>query len=195
MRFKILIFDENPDTLKTLGKIFSDRYPDWDISLVDDHDKTKSMIVANHFDITILDFAGDDNKSAKLLEVWKKNKTKNKFEVVILTGPCDQAMRHKAMKSGAVDLICRPFNKSELLARIESIIFLKEHHKFLFKETQVLKKLNDRLTAEIDLRYKAEEKLVSTNDKLKENNELLKKLAIMIKDILFLSTKLKILSL
>jgi diguanylate cyclase (GGDEF)-like protein len=68
----------------------------------------------------------------------------NYVTVILLSGNTDTDCVVQALKAGADDYICKPFQIAELLARIETTLRHNDSHRDLFKANRKLQEMVDR---------------------------------------------------
>ena len=90
------------------------------------------------------------------LPIFKKNNRFRDIPIVMVTGKTESVYLQSAFDTGAIDYITKPINKIELIARIRSVLKLKN---------------------ETDHRKEREQELVELNQKLDKANEKLKYLS------------------
>jgi signal transduction histidine kinase len=76
----------------------------------------------------------------ELLECLQTNEKTKNIPVVVLTGDHDRTLKRKALKLGAVDLLNKPVNKEDLIARINNVLKLKEYQDIILEKNRALER-------------------------------------------------------
>jgi signal transduction histidine kinase len=76
----------------------------------------------------------------ELLECLQTDENTKKIPVVVLTGDHDRSLKRKALELGAVDLLNKPVNKEDLVARINNVLKLKEYQDIILEKNRALEK-------------------------------------------------------
>ncbi len=71
----------------------------------------------NKYDMILLDLMLPGLSGEELLD---KIRTNNNIPIIVISAKIDSSTKIKALKSGADDFVCKPFDIDELLARVES---------------------------------------------------------------------------
>src|SRR5262245_32345814 len=85
-----------------------------------------------------------------------KGMTSDSFlPVVLVTVKTDTASRVEGLKIGADDYVCKPFDESELIARVEAMLRIKRLHDHVVQARAKLEQLSlhDELTSLYNYRY------------------------------------------
>ncbi len=121
----VLIIEDNQDMLHYLKELLEKKYY---VSLsVNGKDALKKLEEMNRMpDIIVSDVMMDEMDGFEFLERIKKEDRYNKIPLIFLTALTSEQSRIQGIEAGAVDFIPKPFNASELLARIASLILLRQ---------------------------------------------------------------------
>jgi len=111
---------------------------------------------AGGIDLILMDILMPDVDGIEACCIIKKNNRFRDIPIVMVTGKTESVYLQSAFDTGAIDYITKPINKIELLARIRSVLKLKN---------------------ETDHRKEREQELVELNQKLDKANEKLKYLS------------------
>lgn len=114
---KVLIIEDDKILAKTIEQCLSENY---DIDKVYDGEEGVMYARQNIYDAIVLDLMMPIMNGYEVLKTLRKNKIYT--PVLILTAKGDVSDRVQGLKNGADDYLVKPFNREELLARIEAII-------------------------------------------------------------------------
>ncbi|MBF0101168.1 MAG: response regulator [Desulfobacterales bacterium] len=151
----LLIVDDNPKNLQMLATILQNE--SFRISIATDGEQVLHLLEHIQPDLILLDVMMPFMDGFQVCQQIKSNPLTAKIPIVFLTAKTNAEDIVKGFQSGGVDYITKPFNASELLARVKTHIELKRHQDMIVK-------MNDQLKFEIGQRGKI----------VKEREQLLK---------------------
>jgi DNA-binding response OmpR family regulator len=120
MQNKILIVDDNTDLLTVLRLGFSKSgfVVRTAANGVDALKKVRSFAP----DLILLDLIMPEMDGFAICETLKKNRDTADIPIVVLTGLSSQLSRFAGLESGADEYLTKPFNFSEVLTRVKSVL-------------------------------------------------------------------------
>ncbi|GAB1540150.1 hypothetical protein NUACC21_28190 [Scytonema sp. NUACC21] len=146
----ILIIDDTPDNLTFLSRILSAAgykvYPAQSGKLA------LNFIQSNLPDLILLDIMMPEMNGYEVCQQLKASPKTQDIPVIFISALHEVFDKVKAFSLGAVDYIIKPFEKQEVLARVENQLRLRRLSKELLEQ-------NIRLTAELEERKRVEEAL------------------------------------
>lgn len=125
LSYCILVVDDEPTNTKVLDKILSKAgYA----SVVTTNDSREALALAERHrpGVVLLDLNMPHIDGFGVLEQLKTQLAHECPPVVILTAQSDQASRLQALQGGARDFLTKPFDRAELLVRIENMLALRQ---------------------------------------------------------------------
>ncbi|MBI5556081.1 MAG: fused response regulator/phosphatase [Deltaproteobacteria bacterium] len=142
----ILIVDDTPINLKLL-QISLQREGYSVISASNGLDARQ--LVATHLpDLVLMDIIMPKESGFEVLEKMQRNPKTNSIPVIFLTGNDDVSSKVKGFELGAVDYIVKPFNTTEVIARVRLHLKLSLATKALVqRQTEKLKQIHDAQAA------------------------------------------------
>ncbi|TLX74051.1 hybrid sensor histidine kinase/response regulator [Labilibacter sediminis] len=156
---RILIVDDNPKNIQLLGNILNDSNYEVEIAL--GGNETIEWLEEEPFDLLLLDVMMPEING---FEVCKIIRSKAKFDlmpIIYISAKTDKESMVYGFEVGGQDFISKPFDTSELLARVNTHIELK-------KSKEGLIKINNELEKKVAERT---EELQKSNDELKRITE------------------------
>lgn len=136
--FSILIVDDIPKNLQVLGNVLSHEGYKFEFST--DGKKALDWVKRKNFDLILLDVMMPEMSGFEVCEHLKANTKTSDIPVIFLTARTDTESIVEGFNLGAVDYVTKPFNKSELLARVSTQVALKKSRD---ETSQYLKLLKD----------------------------------------------------
>jgi len=116
-KINILVVDDSVQCRKQLDRIL--RTEGYSVKTVNDGSKVESVLNSEDFNLILLDIVMPKMDG---FTVMKKIRKQSKFfdiPVIFLTGNDDNESKIKAFDLGAVDYVVKPFNASEVRARVK----------------------------------------------------------------------------
>ncbi len=124
MKKKILIADDNPDNVELLRKRLSAQ--GYQIAAAFDGEEALQAVLKENPDLLILDIMMPKMDGYEVLRRLKKQDEYRNLPVILLTAKKEIPDKLKGLDIGADDYITKPFNPQELLARVRSLMALRE---------------------------------------------------------------------
>ncbi|WP_449244967.1 ATP-binding response regulator [Desulfobacca acetoxidans] len=124
MKKKILIADDNPDNVELLRKRLSAQ--GYQIAAAFDGEEALQAVLKENPDLLILDIMMPKLDGYEVLRRLKKQDEYRNLPVILLTAKKEIPDKLKGLDIGADDYITKPFNPQELLARVRSLMSLRE---------------------------------------------------------------------
>ena len=138
---KILLVDDNSINLQVLNSVLQKK--GYVIYHAINGERAIELANSKLPDLILLDIMMPGMSGLKVCEILKaNNKTKN-IPIILLTVKSEPEDLVKGFKLGSVDYITKPFNQSELLARVENHLELKFAKDIILEQNKKLRKLNE----------------------------------------------------
>lgn len=137
----ILIVDDVKENLKVLGTIL--RSKGYKITAANDGKKALEIVKKVFPDLILLDIMMPKMNGIEVCKQLKASPLTGDIPVIFLTAKTDSADVVKGLEAGAMDYISKPFNHSELLARVNTHVELKMARD---REKELVKKLTEALS-------------------------------------------------
>jgi len=119
----ILIVDDNPQNLQLMGSIIYEN--GYNVSVSPSGEHALQSIHMQAPDLIVLDIKMPGMNGFEVCKVLKSNPETKDIPIIFLTAITDSEIIMHCFKLGAVDYIAKPFNKGELIARVNTHIELK----------------------------------------------------------------------
>ena len=159
----ILIIDDNPENIQVLGGLLSDE--GFNPAGVSSGDKALELLKKRKPDLILLDILMPELDGYQLCSHIKKDETNKDIPIVFLTAKTEEKDILKGFECGGVDYITKPFNTSELLARVRTHIELKQVREKLYELS-----ITDDLTGLYNRRHFKEELRREINRAVRHKN-------------------------
>jgi two-component system, sensor histidine kinase and response regulator len=119
----ILIVDDNMKNLQVLGNILYKH--GYDTAFATNGNEAIKYFDTELADLVLLDIMMPEIDGYKVCKILKTNNRTRSIPVIFLTAKTDKDSIVKGFEVGGVDYLTKPFNESELLARVATHIELK----------------------------------------------------------------------
>ncbi len=149
MKKRILFVDDEPKILDGLRRMLRAERDRWDMSFVDGAHAALDEMRTASFDAVVseVNMPGKDG-FALLTEMRSNDRTKD-VPVIILTARHQNGIKRCALDLGATDLLNKPVDAQELVARLRSAIRLKEYQDELKAQSVILELKVEERTMEL----------------------------------------------
>jgi len=153
---QILFVDDEPDVLNALRRMLHSRRKAWDITCVNHPEEAWSLLQERPFDVVISDIKMPGMGGLDLLErITQTEQTKN-IPVVMLTGSSSRGLKRQALEIGATDLLNKPIELDDLVARLNGVFRLTAYQDELktanaLLEQRVEERTRDLFHARLDI--------------------------------------------
>jgi response regulator RpfG family c-di-GMP phosphodiesterase len=147
---QILFVDDDPYFLKGLFRALHQMTDTWTMLYAESVDEALEIISQNAVDVVVTDFRMDGKDGLDLLRIINESEELSDIPVVMLTGSDESDLKRRALELGAADLLGKPVIREDLIARIKSVLRLKDSQDALKTMNQVLEIRVQERTAELE---------------------------------------------
>jgi len=171
---RILLVDDEPVMLDYLRRILRPQQDDWEMVYIDDSERAWELLLTEEFDVVVSDVKMPKLSGLELLECIKQTGRTENIPVVMMTVLSDGNVKRKALNAGAADLLNKPFETEDLLARLRNVLRLKVCQDELRARNALLERqAKQRETEFTEYRSHLEELMEERTVELAEANERL----------------------
>jgi DNA-binding response OmpR family regulator len=135
-KFHILIVDDTPKNIQVVATILQN--DEYSIAFVNNGQSAIEMTQRKEYDLVLLDVMMPDIDGFETCKELKKIEHNKNLPVIFLTAKTDEESILRGFEVGGVDYITKPFNSSELKARVKTHLELKHKTEELLKYQQNL---------------------------------------------------------
>jgi signal transduction histidine kinase len=162
MKKRILFVDDEPDVLNGFRRILEDRRDIWEMYYVRSVDAALDQLEDTSIDVIVSDVKMPGKDGFEFLKILQGSEENKNIPVVILTGYKDSDFKRRALELGAIDLLNKPVEREDLLARLHSMLRVKSYQDELKNKSknleQMVSMLEDNDKAREELEKKVEER-------------------------------------
>jgi DNA-binding response OmpR family regulator len=150
LKKRILFADDDPNLLTGLVRRFRGRGADWDMYSALSVDAALEIISKAAFDAVVSDVRMPGKDGFELLTIMQNSKITKDIPIIILTGSEEHSMKRRALEMGATDLLNKPVNIEDLVARLQSVLRLKTYQDQLKEQNNLLEQKVKERTRELE---------------------------------------------
>ena len=149
MKQRILFLDDEQSVLNSLRRILRPQRHDWEMTFLDNPIKAWELLTLEPFDAMVCDLNMPEMTGLDLLKRLQSNVNTKNMPVVVLTGEADRSLKRVALDLGATDLLNKPVDGVDLVARLRNVLRLKEYQDRLRDHNERLEELISERTREL----------------------------------------------
>ncbi|MBI2301190.1 MAG: response regulator [Armatimonadetes bacterium] len=120
---KILIVDDDHVQLRVLEAFLSQL--GYEVTAVDDGDKAVQEALQHHPDLIVLDIEMSGKDGFEVLDALRRFKRTQHTPVIVLSAETGKVDRDGARRRGATDFLTKPFDRTEMMQRVQAILKAK----------------------------------------------------------------------
>ena len=149
MKKQILFVDDEPLILDSLRRMLRPQRHVWEMMYVDRPETAWQWLLTKQFDAVVCDVKMPGINGLQLLERIGRSTKTNNVPVIMLTGLFDHVLKRQALDLGAADLLNKPIEREDLLARLRSVLRLKEYQDELLANNDLLEQQVEQRTEDL----------------------------------------------
>ena len=139
---KLMFVDDEPRVLQAIERSLRGADPTWTFRFVNSVDEAFKCLATEAIDVIVTDVTMPQRDGFSLLREVTKNPAWQHIPVVVLTGIADRDLKRRALDAGAFDLIAKPVQREDLVARLRSVLRTKD-------DRDALERLNTTLEQQV----------------------------------------------
>lgn len=149
-RAQLLFVDDEPNILEMLERMLSQETEKWDAHYCQSVDEALTFLDTEEVDTIVSDICMQEKDGFDLLKAVRHSEKTSRIPVIILTGDCDRSLKRRALDLGATDLLNKPIDREDLLARVRSALRLKSNEDMLAGQVDILEGLVKERTEQLE---------------------------------------------
>lgn len=153
-RQRLLCVDDDPNVLDMLKRMLRRQVDEWDAHFCLGVDEALSVLETQEVDTVVSDVRMPGKDGFDLLQAIRDNQRTKHIPVIILTGDSDRGLKRRALDLGATDLLNKPTDREDLLARVRSALRLKSYEDQLANQVETLDRMVRERTRQLEAAHK-----------------------------------------
>lgn len=125
MSRRVLFIDDERPVLNAYARILRHRGCEWDLVLTESATDALQIVHSQSIDVVISDVDMPVMTGLDLLSKLQLDPATRDIPFIVVTGRGETGLKTRALDMGAVDLLLKPVDSNELLARVNSALRLK----------------------------------------------------------------------
>jgi response regulator RpfG family c-di-GMP phosphodiesterase len=150
MTRRILFVDDEQRVLEALYRMLRVQRHVWDMVCCNDPRQAWEQLQETTFDVVVSDINMPGMSGLELLERIRGSASLKDIPVIMLTGLDSRGMKRQALDMGAADLLNKPVEAEDLIARLSSVFRLKDYHDELKSQNALLEQRVQERTADLN---------------------------------------------
>lgn len=140
MKRRILFVDDEPKVLDGFKRTLRQHAREWEMDYVTSADDALILLAEKPFDAVVTDIKMPGKSGLELIEAIKGNRQTRDIEVIVVTGLDENDLKRRALEAGAADLLNKPVQKEDLVARLKNALRLKSYHDDIHTQNEELER-------------------------------------------------------
>lgn len=124
---RILIVDDNPHAVSLVSIVLS-RKIDCELSVAFDGSSAIKQARETNPDLILMDWQMPGIDGFRAIEILKEDPQTEAIPIIMITCYSEKDYLEKAFSAGVVDFIRKPFDNIELLARVRSVLTIRDYY-------------------------------------------------------------------
>ena len=147
---KILFVDDDALVRAGLKRLLEGAGENWRLNFADSGEAALELLEAFDYDAVVADYNMPGMDGLELLESIRTATRTTDVPVVVVSGSSDRKLKRRALDAGATDLLNKPVDRDDLVARINSALRLKEYQDQIKRQNLELEERVRCRTAELE---------------------------------------------
>lgn len=147
---KILFVDDEQNFLDGIRRMLRDQRDSWSMEFVNGVEEALERCAEIEFDTVVSDVNMPVKTGLDLLEALRGDERTRAIPIIILTGNAETDLKRQALDLGATDLLNKPVGHEDLVARLRSVLRLKEYQDELRDQNAYLEQRVRERTADLE---------------------------------------------
>jgi putative two-component system response regulator len=145
----LLLVDDEPRILDSLVRMLRPYREEWKLITATSADEAIAQMAQHPIDAVVSDVYMPGKNGFALLQEVRMSEAWSDTPVIIVTGSQEAGLKRNAIELGATDLLTKPVDQDELVARLHSVLKIKEYQDAIKAHNSILEAKVEERTAEL----------------------------------------------
>lgn len=146
----ILFIDDDSMVRASFMRLLRNERARWSLHFAESVDEAIEVCQRESIDLIVSDYNMPGKTGLELLQWVKSDAYYQNVPVVMLTGDTELDLKRRSLEAGAVDLLSKPINKEDLLARLHSTLLISQFQRRLIDQNEQLEQRVSERTRELE---------------------------------------------
>jgi len=142
--------DDEELFLQSIQRILHKHSLTWRMDFVGNVEAALYELHRQSFDVVVTDIKMPGRDGFDLISTMKNDPSIRDIPIIVLTGSNEKYLKSQALKLGATDLLNKPIDSTELIARIQNTLNLKKYEDQIREQNKTLEERVKERTAELE---------------------------------------------
>jgi len=152
----LLFVDDEPRVQQSIARTLRGVDKDWQMHFAGSVDEALQTLAQKNIHVVVTDVTMPNRDGFDLIRSINSDESLKHIPIVVLTGLADDSLKRRALDAGAMDLVGKPIQREDLIARLRCVLRIKEHEDSLATlnatlEQQVVQRTADLAASRMDL--------------------------------------------
>jgi response regulator RpfG family c-di-GMP phosphodiesterase len=147
---RILFVDDEPNFLNGIRRMLRTYRDAWQLDFALGVDEAVAMAEDCAYDTIVSDVNMPLKTGLDLLAILRNRDRTRNVPVIILTGNAESDLKRRALDVGATDLLNKPVAQDDLVARLRSVLRLKEYQDQILNQNETLERRVRERTVDLE---------------------------------------------
>ncbi len=148
-RMRILFVDDDLNVLEAFRRILHSRKESWHMSFLSSPEEALTYLSEHDVDTIVTDIQMPKMDGFELMRRVREELCRRDVPIIVVTGLGDASLKRRALNLGATDLLDKPVNGEDLIARLQSALLIKSQQDELKAYSESLEKIVAQRTREL----------------------------------------------
>ena len=147
-RHLVLVVDDQPQNVKLLHQVLT--MSGYDVTTAASGQEALAKVTAENPDMVLLDVVMPQMSGYEVCRRLRADRATELLPVVMVTALDPLEERVKGIEAGADDFLSKPINQAELLARVKSLLRIRDLHRQIEVQSRLLADWNSKLEQRVN---------------------------------------------
>ncbi len=134
----VMFVDDEQPILETYERMLRSERREWDLHFAPDADTALQIAAQHDLDVIVTDIHMKGKDGFDLIRALQASERTARIPIIVVTGDTKPTLKRRALDLGATDLLTKPLNREDMVARIRSALRLKAYQDQVEEQVRTL---------------------------------------------------------